>query len=143
MGNQGDSNKNSEIRVMLVDDHEIFLQAVVEYLERHQEVIVVGTALSGEEALAQAQGLQPDVILVDLDMPGLSGLETIAGLRAILPEAGLVVLSLLDVSIYRRPALAAGAHDFVSKSTLSKDLLPAIRRTAEARNGAVVSGGSR
>jgi DNA-binding NarL/FixJ family response regulator len=130
--------KNSRIRVMLVDDHEIFLQAAVEYLERHQELIVVGTALSGEDALAQAQGLQPDVILVDLDMPGLSGLQTISGLRTILPGAGLVVLTLLDVSTYRRAALAAGAHSFVSKSTLGEDLMPAIRRTAEARSGAVV-----
>jgi two-component system nitrate/nitrite response regulator NarL len=121
---------------MLVDDHEVFLQTAVDYLERHPELIVVGTALSGEEALARAQDLQPDVILVDLDMPGLNGLETISRLRIILPRTTFIVLTLLDVSSYRSAALAAGAHDFISKSTLSRDLLPGIHRAAEARNGA-------
>jgi len=64
-------------------------------------------------------------------MPGLSGLETIPLLRAMLPEASIIALTLLDAKVYRQATLAAGADDFVLKANLSTDLLPAIRRVAK------------
>jgi len=64
-------------------------------------------------------------------MPGLSGLETIPRLRAMLPEVSIIALTLLDAKVYRQAALAAGADDFVPKANLSTDLLPAIRRVAK------------
>jgi len=90
-----------------------------------------GPARGGEEALTQAQNLKPEVVLIDLHMPGLSGLETIPRLRAMLPEVSIIALTLLDAKVYRQAALAAGADDFVPKANLSTELLPAIRRVAQ------------
>jgi DNA-binding NarL/FixJ family response regulator len=131
MSNPTDLEASSKIRVLLVDDHEPFLRVAADFLQRHHELVVGGVARGGEEALAQAQDLQPHVILIDLNMPGLNGLEAIPRLRAMLPEAGIIVLTLLDVNIYRQSALAAGADDFVAKANLTTDLLPAIRRVVQ------------
>jgi DNA-binding NarL/FixJ family response regulator len=131
MSNPTELEKAPEIRVLLVDDHEAFLRVATEFLKRHNELnklAVVGVARGGEEALTLAQDLRPQVILIDLNMPGLNGLETIPRLRAMLPEAGIIALTLLDPKVYRQAALAAGADDFVPKGNLSTDLLPAIRQ---------------
>jgi len=121
-----------EISVLLVDDHEAFLRVATEFLQRHDELTLVGAAHGGEEALAQAQDPRPQVVLINLNMPGLSGLETIPRLRAMLPEVGIIALTLLDPKVFRQAALAAGADDFVPKANLSTDLLPAIRRVVQA-----------
>ncbi|MFQ5858346.1 MAG: response regulator transcription factor [Anaerolineae bacterium] len=131
MSNPTDLEKVPKIRVLLVDDHEAFLHIATEFLRRHDELTVVGVARGGEEALILAQDLQPQVILVDLNMPGLGGLEIIPRLRSMLPEVGIIALTLLDPKAYRQAALAAGADDFVPKANLSTELLPAIRRVAQ------------
>jgi two-component system nitrate/nitrite response regulator NarL len=131
MSNPTDVQEAIRIRVLLVDDHEPFLRVATEFLQRHHELVVVGAARGGEEALAQAQDLRPQVVLLDLNMPGLSGLDTIPRLRAMLPEVGIIALTLLDVNTYRQPALVAGADDFVSKANLTTDLLPAVRRVTQ------------
>ena len=116
------------ISILLVDDHSIFLGIVTRFLQSYPDIVIVGTAGDGKEALRYAQVLQPQVILLDLAMLGLFGLEVISPLRLIVPTAGIIVLTLLDADGYRQAALAAGAADFISKTTLSTDLLPAIRR---------------
>jgi len=123
------------VSVLLVDDSPIFLRFATRFLEEsdHGEVVVVGAARGGVEALAEARRLRPQVILLDLRMPGISGLDALPLLRDALPEAGIIAVSLFDAGVYRRAALAAGADDFVSKETLGADLLPAIRRVAEQR----------
>ena len=131
MSNPTSLEKAPKVRVLLVDDHEAFLHVATEFLQRHDELTVVGAARGGEEALTQAQDLRPQVILVDLNMPGLSGLETIPRLRAMLPEVGIIALTLLDPKAYRQAALAAGADDFVLKANLSTHLLPSIRRVVQ------------
>jgi two-component system nitrate/nitrite response regulator NarL len=128
MSNSTDLEKAPKIRVFLVDDHEAFLRVATEFLQRHDELTVVGVARGGEEALTRAQDLRPQVVLIDLNMPGLGGLEAIPRLRAMLPEAGIIALTLLDPRVFRQAALAAGADDFVPKANLSTHLLPAIRR---------------
>lgn len=117
------------VRILLVDDSPIFLRTLTCLLQEHHqsEVVVVGTAGGGKEALAKVQDLRPEVILLDLAMSDLSGLEMIPRLRRILPEVRIIALTLLDANDYRDAALAAGANGFVSKATLHTDLLPAIR----------------
>ena len=90
--------------------------------------LIVGTATESKEALSQAKVLRPQVILVELCMPGLDGVDFIPRLRMIVPETRIIALTLLDVSGYRQSALAAGADDFLSKTQLDTELLPAIRR---------------
>ena len=122
------------ISVLIADDNPTFLRIVARFLEEQsrETVSVVATARGGEEALIQAEALRPQVVLIDLKMPGLSGLEAIPRLRRALPDARIIAVTLLDTDAYRQAALAAGADDFVPKTTLNAELLPAIRRVAFA-----------
>ena len=122
------------ISVLIADDNPTFLRIVARFLEEQsrETVSVVATARGGEEALIQAEALRPQVVLIDLKMPGLSGLEAIPRLRRALPDARIIAVTLLDTDAYRQAALAAGADDFVPKTTLNAELLPAIRRVALA-----------
>jgi len=119
------------ISVLLVDDNPTFLRIAARFLQSQEGVVVVGTASGGKESLVKAKELQPQVILLDLAMPDLPGLEAIPRLRDMLPEAGIIALTLLDTKGYRQAALAAGADDFIPKVALNTDLLPAIRRVAQ------------
>jgi DNA-binding NarL/FixJ family response regulator len=93
----------------------------------------VGSVVGGRDAVAQAETLQPDVVLVDLQMPLQSGVTLLPHLRARLPDAILVALTLLDPDTYQAATLAAGADAFVSKMRLEHDLIPTIRRLAAGR----------
>ena len=121
------------INVMLVDDETTFLRIETLFLENHfrNEVNVVGTAGGGEECLAKTQLLVPDVILMDLNMPGLSGLQTIPLLRIMFPEIRIIALTLDDAESSRRAVLAVGGSDLVSKAAMSTDLMPAIRKVMQ------------
>lgn len=117
------------ISVLLVDDNPIFMRILTRFLEAQsgREVSVVGSADAGRKALTLAPLLRPQVILVDLAMPDIHGLDLIPRLRASLPEGIIIALSLMDPRSYREAVLAAGADAFVSKATLEGDLLPTIR----------------
>ena len=120
------------ISIMLVDDSPTFLRLARQFLEAHEDMLVVGTATGGEEALARAQELRPQVILVDLAMPDLPGLQAIPRLRTALPEAGIIALTVMNSNGFRQAALGAGANCFISKTAMRKDLLPAIRHVAQS-----------
>ncbi len=121
------------ISVLLVDDNPTFLSIVTRFLEQHEEINVVDAVNGGEEALAQAHRLKPDVVLIDLAMPKVSGMEAILRLRAAWPKMGIIALTLLDTNGYRQAALTAGADGFVAKDDLNAKLLPAIREVMEAK----------
>jgi DNA-binding NarL/FixJ family response regulator len=95
-------------------------------LSLESDLHVVGEAASGEEALAVVRSLPPDVILMDIEMPGLDGLVTTAAMRSVAPRSAVVTLSLHDDAASRGKALAAGATAFVGKHAASESL-PAIR----------------
>ncbi len=119
------------IRVLLVDDSPTFLHITARFLEEQQGIVVVGAADGGQESLAQAPSLRPHVMVVDLGTPGLTNLEAVAHLRAMMPDVGIIAMSLVRATDYREAALAVGADDLVLKAALLTDLLPAIRRAAE------------
>jgi DNA-binding NarL/FixJ family response regulator len=129
MPNRADLRDSPKIRVLVVDDNEAFLRVATDFLQRHDDLIVVGAICGSEEALAQAQDLGPQVILIGLDKPGL---ETISRLRKVLPVVGIIALTLLEGNAYRQAAMAAGADDLVPKAELTAELLPAIRRVVQA-----------
>ena len=118
--------------VLLVDDNPLFLRILGLFLSEHGEddVRVVGSVAGGRGAVAQAERLQHEVVLVDLKMPDCSGLDFLPQLRKTLPDAILIALTLMDPDEYREDTLAAGANAFVSKVSLERDLIPAIRRLA-------------
>ena len=116
------------IRILLVDDSIKFLDNIAGFLAEFKDLVVVGTAQNGNDALSLAANLQPDVVLLDVNMPGLSGIETTPHLRRILPEAGIIILSFHNSDAYKETALIAGADDFIPKDTLTYALIPAIHR---------------
>ncbi len=116
------------ISVMLVDDNPTFLRVTAQFLEAHTDVVIAGTANGGEEALSKARALQPQVILIDLAMPDLPGLKAIPRLREMLPETGIIALTVMNTRSFREAALAAGANIFLPKANMRTDLLPAIRQ---------------
>lgn len=119
--------------VLIADDNPTFLRIATRFLETHgtDELEVVGMANGGKEAVTLARELHPHVMLVDLAMPDLPGLEVIPILRETLPEIGIIALTLLDTTGYREAAMAAGADAFVPKATLTTDLLPAIQQVRQ------------
>ncbi len=127
-----------KVRLLLVDDSIAFLDIAASFLSNHENLIIVGTAQNGDEALSLAADLHPDVVLLDVNMPGLSGIEITPHLRKILPEAGIIVLSFQNSDIYEEAALVAGADDFIPKDTLAYSLIPAIYRVSQ-RNERLVN----
>ena len=86
------------ISVLLVDDNPTFLRIVERYLKAEEEITVVGAAEGGDEALALVHRLKPDIVLTDLAMPKVSGMETILRMRAAWPKMGIIALTLLDTT---------------------------------------------
>ena len=123
------------ISLLLVDDNPRFLQVLSRFLHTRYsaDVAVIGMARNGIEALARAQVVRPQVVLLDLAMPGMPGWEVIPRLRKELPEVGIIVLTLLESGGYREMVLEAGADAFIGKSALATELMPAICRVATSR----------
>jgi len=126
------------LRVLLVDDNETFLDILTRFLQENHsgEFVVVGTARDSAEALAQANALQPQVILLDFDLPEGQRSALIRDLRSALPQVGIVAMTLQDPAVYdfcRQVALADGADDLIVKNVLTTELLPCIQRVVQAR----------
>ncbi len=122
------------ISVMLVDDSPLFLSTATQFLETCKEVAVVGACSSGQEALEKAGDLRPRVILLDMMMPGMSGLSVIGPLKQLLPDTAIIALTVMDTPNFRKAALAAGADAFIPKSTMRVALLPIIRKMGKGRS---------
>jgi DNA-binding NarL/FixJ family response regulator len=122
-----------KVSVMLVDDDRTFLQIVVALLQTHHRdrLDIVGTARSSEECIIQAQILAPEIVLMDLSMPGRGGLWAIPLLHILFPETRVIALTLNDSVDSRRAVLAAGGTDLVSKTAWKTDLIPAIERAVK------------
>jgi DNA-binding NarL/FixJ family response regulator len=118
------------IRIILIDDHAVVREGVRAVLETHDDLAVVGEFGSGNEALAAAAGLAPDLALVDLKMPGLSAPETIAGLRQRLPGIRILVFTSFGEDALIRATLDAGATGYLLKDAMQNDLVSAIRAVA-------------
>ena len=122
-----------KIRVMLADDHAILRAGLRMLLDDQPDMAVVAEAGDGEEAIRRATSSRPDVAVVDLTMPGLTGVETLEGLRREAPTTRLLVLTMHDDPGYARLAMAAGASGHVVKDAESGELLAAIRAVHRGR----------
>jgi DNA-binding NarL/FixJ family response regulator len=117
----------SAIRVLLLDDHPLMREGIAAALGNHPDIVLVGEGSDGAEALALFRKHLPDVVLMDLQMPKVSGIEATIAIRAEFPDAQIIVLTAYhgDVQVIR--ALKAGAAAYLLKNTLRTELLDAVR----------------
>jgi NarL family two-component system response regulator LiaR len=115
------------IRVLIADDHAVVRQGLRTFLDLQEDVEVVGEAADGAEALEAAQRLAPDVMLIDLVMPGVDGIEAIRGLRERAPSVRAIVLSSFIDDEKLFPAVRAGAAGYLLKDVQPQELVEAIR----------------
>jgi len=118
------------ITVMIVDDHEMVRRGACSYLEAQLDISVVAQAGSGEEAVKLAQEFIPDVVLMDLVMPGMDGVEATRRVKNVSPRTQIVILTTFHQDEYIFPALQAGAISYLLKDVKAAELLQAIRRAA-------------
>ncbi|MYM27575.1 response regulator [Duganella sp. CY15W] len=118
------------ISVLLVDDHTLFRSGIRSLLQRHPEFSVVGEAADGFEGVKRAQQLKPQVVLLDLNMPGMSGVETLQLMRQDSPESAIVMLTVSEDAEDLSTALKAGASGYLLKNIDTDYLTRAIRRAA-------------
>jgi DNA-binding NarL/FixJ family response regulator len=116
------------IRVLCVDDHPLVREGISRKIGRQQDMKVVGTASTGEDAVLLFKRHRPDVVLMDLQLPGMTGIEAIKAIRDADNQARIIVLTMYggDEDIYR--AIHAGAASYLLKDTLAKDLISIVRQ---------------
>mgnify|MGYP004709773227 FL=1 len=122
------------IKVLLVDDHEMVRLGVSTYLGVMPDIEVVGQATDGQEGLDQALALRPDVILMDLVMPHMDGIEATQKTLKAWPEARIIILTSFidDEKVY--PAIEAGAASYILKTATAEEIANAIRQTAKGES---------
>jgi DNA-binding NarL/FixJ family response regulator len=118
---------NGPVRLFLVDDHRIVRAGVRALLQAHDQLEVVGEADCGEDALARVPEKAPDVVLLDLSLPGMNGIATAGQLRRLVPSLRLVALSMHEDPEYVQGFLEAGGSGYVPKSAVETQLVDAIR----------------
>lgn len=119
---------NGRVRVLVVDDHEIVREGIRMVLATDPELEVVGVASSGEEAIEKVRELEPDVVLMDIGMPGLSGFEATRRIRESHPNTQVVALTVHDSEGYVFQMLQAGATGYVVKRAPAEDVIAAVKR---------------
>lgn len=118
------------ISVMVVDDHGLVRQGAVDYLQTYEDINVIAQAEDGVEAIRLAREHVPDVVLMDLVMPGMDGVETTRKLRQVCPHSQVIVLTSYHQDKHIFPALKAGAISYLLKDVKAGELVQAIRRAA-------------
>lgn len=117
----------TEIRLLLVDDHDVVRTGIKMLLESQKDLLIVGEASSGAQAIEMSRSLQPDVIVMDLTLPDISGIEVTRQLKAENPGQAIVALTIHEDEQYFFEMLQAGASGYVPKRAAPDDLIAAIR----------------
>jgi two-component system response regulator NreC len=123
----------AKIRVLIVDDHALFREGIRLILQNQGNVEIVGEAADGEEAIKAARTLKPDVVLMDITMRGMDGLQATRQIKADCPEAQVLMLTMHESDDYFFHSLNAGAAGYVLKEAASADLVAAIQSVAQGQ----------
>ena len=124
---------DSPVRVLAVDDHPLFRQGIAALIEDEPDMVLAAEAANGRQAIELFRQHRPDVTLMDLQMPDMTGLEAITAIRAEFPDARIIVLTTFAGDVQVTRALQAGACGYLLKSTLSLELLATIRAVHRGR----------
>jgi DNA-binding NarL/FixJ family response regulator len=127
------SHDAKQIRILTVDDHPVLRQGIAALIADELDMTVVGEATNGREAIQQFRAHHPDVTLMDLQMPEMSGLDAMIAIRAEFPEARIIVLTTYTGDVQARRAIQAGARAYLLKNSLHKELLDTIRAVHAGR----------
>jgi len=121
------NKKALKIKVLIADDHEVVREGIKQLLSKQPDIEVVGEARDGKEAIEKARLLHPNVVLLDISMPGFSGLEAVTLIRALKPAPEIVILTIYSKDSYVRQLLSAGVKGYVLKASPTLDIIKAIR----------------
>ncbi len=127
------TDENNKIRVLLVDDHPLVLDGIRSRLEDDPEIMIVGEAGNGEEALQIATERKPDIVLMDINMPVLNGIEAAEKFAELLPDIRLLMLTMHDSREYITKVLKAGAKGYILKDVSSSEMLIAIKAVYQGK----------
>ena len=119
---------NGKVKVLVVDDHDVVREGIRMVLDSDPELEVVGVASSGEEAIAQVRELEPNVVVMDIGMPGLSGFEATRQIRQSHPDTQVLALTVHDSEAYVFQMLQAGATGYVDKRAPAEEVIQAVKR---------------
>ena len=119
------------IKILIVDDDSRFRRLIKGMFSREPEIDVIGEAENGQEAILKARELRPDLVLMDVRMPGMNGLEATRLLKNEMPGLKVIMLSIYDMDEYREAAKAAGADDYILKKHMNEGLVLAIKEAFE------------
>jgi DNA-binding NarL/FixJ family response regulator len=123
----------SVIRILVVDDHAVIRRAICSLLSNDPILDVVCQTADGEQAVLKAEELQPDLVLLDITLPGISGIEAARRIRSVSPNSRIIFLSQHDSRQMVEDAVRAGGHGYVAKMDAGSDLLKAIRAVREGK----------
>lgn len=123
------------VQILIVDDHPAVRRSLTDWLSGHFPGFEILTAASGEEAVSLAEQWAPALVLMDLGLPGINGLEATRQIKALLPDCDVVMLTIHEGEAYRAEALAAGASDYVPKRTMQTALLPIVSNLVAVPTG--------
>jgi len=118
----------AQIRVLSVDDHPLLRQGIAAIIESQPDMMLVSQAATGSEAVQKYREFQPDITLMDLRLPDISGIDAMIGIRSEFPEARIVILTTFEGDVDIQRALQAGARGYLLKSTPPDELVQAIRQ---------------
>lgn len=121
------------ISVFIVDDHPVFRQGLVSILDGEPDIVLVGEASTGRQALGSYRQLQPDVVVMDIQMPEMNGIEATALIRREFPDAHIIVLTTYEGDVHALRAMKAGASAYMLKSMVRKELIDTIRAVHAGR----------
>jgi DNA-binding NarL/FixJ family response regulator len=123
----------NEIRVLAVDDHPLLREGIAAVIQDERDIVLIDQACNGQEAIDKFRSHRPDVTLMDLQMPGMNGIDTMIAIRREFSHARFIVLTTYDGDVQALRALKAGASGYLLKGALRKNLLDTIRAVHAGR----------
>jgi len=123
----------TRITILTVDDHPIVREGIAAVIHGEGDMVIIGEASNGREAVEMFRSKRPDIVLMDLQMPGLNGIDAIATIRQEHPQARIIVLTTYEGDVLARRALKAGATGYILKDMIRTELLEAIRAVHRGR----------
>ena len=120
--------RSTPLRVLVVDDSDVVRRAICKILQAHGDIEIICEASNGRDAIRFAKEHQPDLVLMDISMPIVSGFEATRVIKHERPDIRIIFLTQHRSRSFMKEALAAGAHGFVTKDAASRELIPEVRR---------------